>query len=62
MIYKYQPERENTVPNALSRIPTYSSGSAKDKSSAIAHLGQKSCIIKDPVLLEYVKDDLELLI
>ena len=36
LICKYQPGHENTVPDALSCIPTYSSGYATDYSSAIA--------------------------
>ena len=57
LIYKYQQGNENTVPNALLCIPSYSSGSANDYSSAIAYLVQNSCITKVPMLVEYVEGD-----
>ena len=62
MIYKLWPGYENTVPNALLCIPTYSSCSENDYSSVIAHLVYKSCIAKVPVLLEFIKGVKELLI
>ena len=57
LIYKYRPGHENTVPDALWRIPTYSSGSANDCSPEIAYLVYKLCNTKVPVLLEYIKGD-----
>ena len=57
MTYKHQPGCENTVPNALLRIPTYSSGFANNNSSEITHLAHKSCIIKVPMPLKFIKGD-----
>ena len=51
LVYKYRPGHENTVPDALSLIPTYSSNSANDHTSRIARLTHTSCINKVPVLL-----------
>ena len=62
LIYNYQPGRENTVPDALSCIPTYSSSSATDYSSEIACLVYRTYLTKVPMLLEYIKGDKELLV
>ena len=61
LVYKYQSELENTVSDALSQNPTYSSDFSNDHNSVSPRLVYNSCITKIPVLLEYFKGDLKLL-